>query len=63
MQHVFGRGEVACRVLVGKAEGRNLLGRLRRRGRIILRWIFRNWDVGVWSESSWIRIGTDFGYV
>jgi len=27
-------------------------------GRIILRWIFRNWDVGVWTGSSWLRIGT-----
>jgi hypothetical protein len=27
-------------------------------GRIILRWIFRKWDVGIWSVSSWLRIGT-----
>ena len=27
-------------------------------GRIILRWIFRKWDVGVWSGSSWLRIWT-----
>jgi hypothetical protein len=27
-------------------------------GRMILRWIFRKWDVGVWIESSWPRIGT-----
>ena len=27
-------------------------------GRIILRWIFRKWDVGVWTESSWLRIRT-----
>jgi hypothetical protein len=26
-------------------------------GRIILRWIFRKWDVGVWTVSSWIRTG------
>ena len=26
-------------------------------GRIILRWIFRKWDVEVWTESSWLRIG------
>jgi hypothetical protein len=26
-------------------------------GRIILRWIFRKWDVGVWTGSSWLRIG------
>ena len=28
-------------------------------GRIILRWIFRKWDVGVWNGYSWLRIGTD----
>ena len=27
-------------------------------GRIILRWIFRKWDVGVWIGSSWLRIVT-----
>ena len=27
-------------------------------GRIILRWIFRKWDVGVWTGSIWLRIGT-----
>jgi len=27
--------------------------------RIILRWIFRKWDVGVWTGSIWLRIGTD----
>jgi len=26
--------------------------------RIILRWIFRKWDVCVWTGSSWLRIGT-----
>jgi len=26
--------------------------------RIILRWIFNKWDVGVWTGSSWLRIGT-----
>jgi hypothetical protein len=30
-------------------------------GRIILRWIIRNWNVGVWTGSSWLRIGTDGG--
>ena len=32
-------------------------------GRIILRWIFRKWDVGVWNRSSWLRIGTGGGLV
>jgi len=27
-------------------------------GRIILRWIFRKWDVGVWTGSRWLWIGT-----
>jgi hypothetical protein len=26
--------------------------------RIILRWVFRKWDLGVWTRSSWPRIGT-----
>jgi hypothetical protein len=26
-------------------------------GRIILRWIFRQWDVWVWIGSSWLKIG------
>jgi len=30
-------------------------------GRIILRWIFRNCDMGVWSGWSWLRIGTGGG--
>jgi hypothetical protein len=27
-------------------------------GRIILRWIFRKWDVGAWTRLTWLRIGT-----
>jgi hypothetical protein len=26
-------------------------------GRIILRWIFKKWDVGAWTGLIWIRIG------
>ena len=26
--------------------------------KIILRWNFRKWDVGVWTGSSWLRIVT-----
>jgi len=26
-------------------------------GRIILRWMFWKWDVGIWTGSSWLRIG------
>ena len=31
-------------------------------GKIISRWIFRKYDVGVWTGSSWLRIGTGGGY-
>jgi hypothetical protein len=27
-------------------------------GRIVLRWIFRKWDLGVWTGLSWLRIET-----
>jgi len=32
-------------------------------GRIILRWIFRKWGVGVWTGWSWLRIGTGSGHL
>ena len=32
-------------------------------GRIILRWIVRKWDVGVWNGSSWLRKGTAGGHL
>ena len=31
--------------------------------RIILRWSFRKWEVGVWAGSSWLRIGTVGGHM
>jgi hypothetical protein len=30
-------------------------------GRIILRWIFRKWNVGAWTVLIWLRIGTGGG--
>jgi hypothetical protein len=32
-------------------------------GRIILRWIFKKWDVGAWTGSMWLRIGTGSGHL
>jgi hypothetical protein len=29
--------------------------------KIIIKWIFRKWDVGVWTGSSWLRVGTGGG--
>ena len=51
------------RVLVGKSEGKNHLGDPGVDGRIKLRWIFRKWDVGVWTGSSWLRIWTGGGHL
>ena len=32
-------------------------------GRIILRWIFRKWDVGLRTGSSWLKIRTSGGHL
>jgi hypothetical protein len=52
------------RVLVGKPWGGNLREKDHKEdpgidGRIILRCIFRKWDVGIWTRLNWltIRIG------
>jgi hypothetical protein len=31
--------------------------------RIILRWIFKKWDVEVWTGLSWLRIETGGGHL
>jgi hypothetical protein len=53
-------GLIVC-MWSGEAYTGFWLGNLRERdpgidGRIILRWIFRMWDVGVGTGSSWLRI-------
>ena len=32
-------------------------------GKIKLRWIFRKLNVGIWTGSSWLRIGTVGGHL
>ena len=49
------------RILVGKHEGKRPLRRPCVDGRIIIKWIFRKWDVGAWTGSNWPRIGTGSG--
>jgi hypothetical protein len=51
------------RVLVGKPEGKRPMGRRGVDGKIILSWIFRKWDVGVWTGLSWFRIETGGGHL
>jgi hypothetical protein len=31
--------------------------------RIILRWIFRKWDVGVWTGFGWLSVETGGGHL
>jgi len=42
----------------GNLKERERLGDPDVDGRIILRWLFRKWVVGAWTESFWLRIGT-----
>jgi len=59
----YGESKGVCRVLVGKPEGKRSLGRPRLCGGIILRWIFRKWDVRTWTSSMWLRRGTGSGHL
>jgi hypothetical protein len=50
-------------VLVGKPDGKNHLGDAGVDKRILLRWIFRKWDVWVWTGPICLRIGADGGHL
>jgi hypothetical protein len=50
------------RVLVGKPEGKRPLARSRCRWKDI-KWIFKKWDVRVWTGFIWLRIGTGGGHL
>ena len=63
MSHVCGRGEVHKEFWCGNLRERDHLGDPAVDGRIIVRWIFRKWDVEAWTGSIWSRIGTDGGYL
>jgi hypothetical protein len=51
----YGDRRDVFRVLVGKPEGKGPLGKPGVDGMIILRWIFRKKDVGVWTGLSWLK--------
>jgi len=51
------------RVVVGKPEGKRPLGKPRRRWEDNIKMDFQEWDMRVWTGSSWLRIGTGGGHL
>jgi len=49
------------RVFLGKPEERDHWGDLGADGWIIVGWISRRWDVGIWTGLGWARIETGGG--
>jgi len=47
----------------GNLRERDHLGDPGLDGRMMLRWTFRKWYVGVWTGSSWLRLGTGDGHL
>ena len=55
------RGETYAGFWWGNLSDGNHLGDPGVGGKIILRWVFKKWDVGLWTGSSWLSIGTGGG--
>jgi len=58
-----GQRSGAYRVLVGKPEGKRPLGRLRHRWEDNIKMDLQEVDVGAWTGSMWLRIGTGGGHL
>jgi hypothetical protein len=54
----WGRGEACTGYWWGNLRERDHLGDPGVDEKIISRWVFRKWDVGLRTGSSWLRIGT-----
>jgi len=59
----MGRREAYTWFWWGNLKVRDHLGDPGVNGRVILRWIFKKWDVWVWTGSSWLRIETGCGHL
>ena len=60
---MWGRGEVYTGFWWGNVKERDHLVEPGIDMRIILKWIFRKWDVGIWTGLSWLMIGTGGGHL
>jgi hypothetical protein len=63
MQHAWERSEAYTGFWWRNLRERDPLGDPGGEGRIILRWIFRKWDVELWIASNWLRIGNGGGHL
>jgi len=63
MWRVWGRREVCTGFWWGNLSERDHWGDPDVDGKIILRWIFRKWEVFVGSGWSWLRIGAGGGHL
>ena len=63
--HVARMGESrdVYRVLMGNMREIDHLKNPGLDGKIILRWIFRKWDVTAWTGSMWLSLGTGGGHL
>jgi hypothetical protein len=59
----YGGGKAYKGFRWGNLRVRDHLGDRGLDGRIILRWVFRKWDLGVWTRSSWFWIRTVGGHL
>jgi hypothetical protein len=57
------RGEVYKGFCWGKLKERGHLEDPGVNGTIILRWIFRKWDVMAWTGLIWLSMGTGSGHL
>jgi hypothetical protein len=61
MWHVWVKGDVFTGLLWDNVTKRDHMDDPGVDGRIILRWIFRRWDVCAWTGSIWLGYGQAAG--
>jgi hypothetical protein len=59
----MGRGEVYTGFWWGNLRVRDRLEDPRLDGKIVLRYISRKWEMGTWTRTSWLSIGTGDGHL